>query len=89
MQLYFIIKLYIYILINNSITHSQVMLENSLVSISSSHVEEFDLVFEFTNLSFLEFSKKQLLQTGSYLSEDPIMQISVSSVVLLVKLALP
>ena len=89
MQLYFIIKLYIYILINNSITHSQVMLENSLVSISSSHVEEFDLVFEFTNLSFLEFSKKQLLQTGSYLSEDPIKQISVSSVVLLVKLAFP
>ena len=65
------------------------MLENSLVSISSSHVEEFDLVFEFTNLSFLEFSKKQLLQTGSYLSEDPIKQISVSSVVLLVKLAFP
>jgi len=89
LQLYFIIKLYIYILINNSITHSQVMLENSLVSISSSHVEEFDLVFEFTNLSFLEFSKKQLLQTGSYLSEDPIKQISVSSVVLLVKLAFP
>ena len=89
MQLYFIIKLYIYKLINNSITHSQVMLENSLVSISSSHVEEFDLVFEFTNLSFLEFSKKQLLQTGSYLSEDPIKQISVSSVVLLVKLAFP
>ena len=89
MQLYFIIKLYIYILINNSITHSQVMLENSLVSISSSHVEEFDLVFEFSNLSFLEFSKKQLLQTGSYLSEDPIKQISVSSVVLLVKLAFP
>ena len=89
MQLYFIIKLYIYILINNSITHSQVMLENSLVSISSSHVEEFDLVFEFTNFSFLEFSKKQLLQTGSYLSEDPIKQISVSSVVLLVKLAFP
>ena len=89
MQLYFIIKLYIYKLINNSITHSQVMLENSLVSISSSHVEEFDLVFEFTNFSFLEFSKKQLLQTGSYLSEDPIKQISVSSVVLLVKLAFP
>jgi len=89
LQLYFIIKLYIYILINNSITHSQVMLENSLVSISSSHVEEFDLVFEFTNFSFLEFSKKQLLQTGSYLSEDPIKQISVSSVVLLVKLAFP
>ena len=65
------------------------MLENSFVSISSSHVEEFDLVLEFTNFSFLEFSEKQLLQTGSYLSEDPIMQISVSSVVLLVKLALP
>ena len=65
------------------------MLENSFVSISSSHVEEFDLVLEFTNFSFLEFSEKQLLQTGSYLSEDPIMQISVSSVVLLVKLAFP
>ena len=81
--------LYLFSHLNNSITHSQVMLENSLVSISSSHVEEFDLVFEFTNLSFLEFSKKQLLQTGSYLSEDPIKQISVSSVVLLVKLAFP
>ena len=65
------------------------MLENSLVSISSSHLEEFDLVLEFTNFSFLEFSKKQLLHTGSYLSEDAIMQISVSSVVLLVKLAFP
>ena len=65
------------------------MLENSFVSISSSHVEEFDLVLEFTNFSFFVFSKKQPRQTGSYLSEDPIMQISVSSVVLLVKLALP